>query len=371
MEKIKIILFAILLIIYPKFNFLIYGQIKIAETPFNIDIKDNIKNIKAIKLSIIGKELKYIPLETTPVCLIHHIYQVEFSESYIFIHDHDRILQFERNGKFIRQIGSTGRGPKEYYNIKDFCIDEQKKEIFIISTPQLLSIFDFDGNFKYAYKLSEMITQIILKDKNNLMYHLRNSPGSNNPSWIITNKKGITLAKIKNNLSRINRPGLTILSSPLYSFENSIHFMEFGIDTLYYFNNNVKKPYAIFYMGDLKLDPDPPSITIKNRDQLSAKLWVGSVKENDEFLFMKLFRGWSTGYFTAIYSKKTNSVTFLKDDVFVNDLHGGAPFWPKQIVNDNTLVDYIDAFDLLKYIVPSDLRRKISESSNPVLMILN
>ena len=48
----------------------INGQPNLKDIPYNIDIKMNIKNLKTITLSNIGTELSYIPLETTPECLI-------------------------------------------------------------------------------------------------------------------------------------------------------------------------------------------------------------------------------------------------------------------------------------------------------------
>jgi hypothetical protein len=244
------------------------------DLPYIIDIKKNINNIKSINLSSIGKELTYIPLETTPECLIQEISRIEFSNEYIFIKDFRKLLQFDRSGKFIRKIGSEGRGPGEYSTLFDFSIDEQEKEISIISTSDhKLMIFSFEGVFKNSYKLSFRPLQMIPKDKNSLIYHLANVPGGNDPSWIITNRKGITSASIKNNLKRISQPGLVIPYTPLYLYDNSAHFMEYGIDTLYYFIGNQKMPYAIFSLGDFKTDIDPliTETMVKNHSINSEK----------------------------------------------------------------------------------------------------
>lgn len=141
--------------------------------PYNIDIKNNIQYVKIISLSTIGNDLLYIPLETAPECLIKSINKVLLSDSYIFVSELNRLLQFDNNGKFVRQIGSAGRGPEEYGYVNDFCIDEQKKEIYIISiySPKIW-IFGFDGVFKKTVSLSFRPAQIIIKDKNSLVFHL-------------------------------------------------------------------------------------------------------------------------------------------------------------------------------------------------------
>ena len=364
--------------------------------PFVVNIKKNINNIKTINLSSIGKDVQYIPLETTPKSLISEIFSIEFSESYIFINDtKKRLLQFDNNGKFIRQIGSNGRGPGEYLSVGDFCINENKKEIYIIS-PNLL-IFDFDGLLKNSVKLSVRPAQIILKDQENLMYHMWNVTGKIIPyefSWIITNSQGILLRSFKNYHLRSSVPGLIVGYTPFYKYDNVIHFMEFGVDTLYYFNGNQKLPYAIFNFENLKMDTDP-LITSSNIKDLGEKLfnriWFKNIKENNDFLFMEFFHGLTDSTTYALFNKKTFNLTFLKESGLNNDLTGGKPFWPRKILNNNVLVDYIDAFKLLKNIneiqleaktktktkkgktVPTSLlniSKGLTETSNPVLMIL-
>ena len=176
--------------------------------------------------------------------------------------------------------------------------------------------------------------------------------------------------KFKNHLMRVGNVGVS--KTPIYIFDGYARFMEYGVDTLYYFRDTIKNPYALFSYGDLKKDPDPfidPSNATKN-EELKDKILIWTITENEEFLFIKFStRRWDKPLY-AIYSKKTDKLTFLKDGVFKNDLSGGGGFWPKQIIDDNILVDYVDAFTLLKNEVPKALKNKLTESSNPVLMIL-
>jgi hypothetical protein len=372
MNRILINLIRNFLFFFLGFPSVVYGQTNYPPIPYKIDIKKNINNIKAINLSSIGRELSYIPLETTPECLIQSIYKVLFSDKFIFINGFTKLLQFERNGKFIRQIGSRGRGPEEYSSVGDFCIDEQKKEVYIIfgAAPKLL-IFDFDGIFKNSFNLSFRPAQIILQDQNHLIFSLWNAPGKDDPGWIITNRQGIILTRINYNLKRISQPGFIVRDSPMYAFNNKVHFVEFGIDTLYYFEGILRKPYSIFSLGDMKMDPDPLVTSSFMKDEkILNKIWLGSIIENNDYLFTKFFLGITGAYTCSIYDKKSKDVTFLKDNVFKNDLNGAIGFWPKQIINDNILVDYVDAFDLLKKPIPSTLRSRISETSNPVLVML-
>jgi len=80
----------------------------------------------------------------------------------------------------------------------------------------------------------------------------------------------------------------------------------------------------------------------------------------------------------CVFDKKSSTFTVLKDNSFDNDIDGGMPFWPKQIINDNLMIDYIDAFDLITYARDNNTESKqfkkvveqLTETSNPVLIVL-
>ncbi len=360
--------------------------------PYEIDIEKNISNFNAINLSSIGNGIKYIPLETNPDCYIQTIEKVEFSESFIFVNEVRRLLQFTKDGKFIRQIGTQGRGPGEYKGVGDFCIDEQKGEVYIIDAPQLLT-YGFDGGFKSSSKLSFRPSQIIKKSRDYLFYHLWNVPDKSSLvkySWILSDRKGLILQSIRNSIKRVNQPGIIIGDTPLYSFNNTVHFMEFACDTLHYFRENGKNPYAIFKFGNLKMEPDPLIIQSQKEEiskELFKKFWINSIHENNDFLFFKLNRGISDSALCALYKKNNSAITLVKDNFLLNDIDGGIPFWPKQILNDTMLIDFVDAFDLKKRIqmlqsetktnknkkVPMtliDISKQLNETSNPVLVLV-
>jgi hypothetical protein len=366
----------ILALVSLNINVIISGQEGIKSVPYVINVKDNIKNIQEVRLSTLGSNISYIPLQTSPDCLIQELRKIEINESYIFVSEYSRLLQFDRKGNFIRQIGSAGRGPGEYTVVFDFCIDDQKKEIFIIShSPYRLLKFDYEGVFKKSVNLPFRPGQVILKDKNSLMYHHVNSPGKDEPSWVLTNKDGNVISTMKNTLQRKVYPGLVVQISPLYKFNNEIHFMEFGVDTLYYFNKLQKNICATFLFGEFKMEPDqdPRNIELgkKLRENLKGKLRIGSILENNEYLFVSILLGGTNAKMFAVYNKRNNSFVFLKNSVFKNDLGPDIGFWPKQIINDNILVDYVDAFELMKHPLPSELRGRITETSNPVIVMVN
>ena len=62
-----------------------------------IDIKRNIGNIKPMNVSDIGKDMLFIPLETTGDAMIREIKKVCIHNSYIFVCADNRILVFKNS----------------------------------------------------------------------------------------------------------------------------------------------------------------------------------------------------------------------------------------------------------------------------------
>lgn len=367
---------------------------KVVELPYFIDLEKNLNKIKPITLSSIGKELEYIPLETNANSLLRNIYQIVFSDSYIFISDFNKLLQFDRNGKFVRQVGANGRGPGEYINVSGFCIDEKKETVYIIAWGiHTVLEFGFNGKFIRSFNKSFESLQFLVNDTNSFVFRLETKVTNDYGFKLyLTDLKGTPLVKIKNYSRRTSKPALILSITPMYFFNDNIQFMQFGVDTLYTLKNEKLEPYAIFNLGKMKMDPDPmiPSQNLGKDDafdQLKQKLWINKISENVQYLFLGLNYGFSDSSTTCIINKLTLETSFLEDNSFKNDIDGAINFWPKYVYNDSILVDYCEAYVLLNYIHSWDtgerkrmygdkylqlekLGNELKETSNPVLIIL-
>lgn len=349
-------------------------------SPYLIDLENGITNINSIPLSSIGNKLEYVPLETDTACLIETISNAFITDSLIFVSDYDKLLKFDKKGNFLKQIGTKGRGPGEYPSLGNFLVDEANREIFVLSARVVL-VFDYEGNFKRDFKIDVPCRQFILIHNSELLFHPFNFPNAGTDtvySWYITDRTGVVLTKLVNTLKRTNK-AVIIPVSPLYMYDKTPHFMEFGVDTLFRYNNNEKTPYAIFNPGKLKFPPDPTMAEVPGID---GKLWVNEIRETKDLFFVNLWWDLSDSISNCIYDKSSSSFSVLKNGGFTNDIDGGLTFWPKKIINENVFLDYVDAFKLInsvKKVQPdnrgqssqlSDVVKKLSETSNPVLIIL-
>ena len=348
------------------------------ELPYEIGLEEKLNKKEDISLNILSKQLKYVVLETSPDCLLRKINHIVFTEQFIFISDFDALYKFGRNGKFIQKIGKTGRGPGEYRNVFTFALDKLQNKIFL-NNWGIMQEYDFDGNYIRALDVMNLNSvQYILINSDKFIFHIGNTPVYSNPikySLIITDTNVKPVVKFINHHKRKSKPGITIARSPLYIFQGQIRFMEYGCDTLYTVLSDILKPYAIFDLGSFKMNPDPLiPLDEAGRDkvlkQLSKKLWIQDIIEDNDYFYITLAYGFSDSLELGIFNKHDKSITFLNGNGFKNNLNGGFPFWPKYIYNDSILVDFVDAYDY-KAAVSDKISCDLKDESNPVLMILS
>ena len=74
---------------------------------------------------------EFVQLETTDESLLDGIFQIRITEDRLFIINQkfDKVLVFNKNGKFIATIGSFGSGPGEYLSPCAIHIDENNNRI--------------------------------------------------------------------------------------------------------------------------------------------------------------------------------------------------------------------------------------------------
>jgi hypothetical protein len=366
------------------------GKIKSGLLPYKIEIEKNIGNVKSLPLSNIGKKLEYIPLETNPQSLLASAVDITFTSSFIFISDGNKLVQFDNKGRHVKNIGTQGRGPGEYLDLCGFLVNEPMGLIIILDERKLL-VYNMEGKIIESSPLPFDSFNFISGDDNSLVYYVINDPRNKEAlcSWYVTDIHGKNLKGYKNYHLRKNSV-LGIGGSPLYNYNGTAHFMEFGCDTLLYLDKSQQKPYSLFNMGKYKMDPDPVLPPKNMREAMSkydGKLFPNVINEDHANIYIVLCHGFSRARSHCIFEKKSSEVIFISDNSFTNDLDGGPAFWPEYIYKDNVLVDAVDALTLLKKInemkekssgngskIPEPLEtlsRQITENSNPVLMVLS
>ena len=112
--------------------------------------------------SSVYKGIKTILLETNETCLIGGINKMHIHDDLIIILDRRyarSLYVFDKNGRFIRKIGSVGNGPGEYVEVTDFTIDKENNTIYLFDTMMgRINKYDFaTGRFINVINLNPSI----------------------------------------------------------------------------------------------------------------------------------------------------------------------------------------------------------------------
>lgn len=151
-----------------------------------------------IRLSQIASKVEYIQLESNKDCLISDFAKYYFSDSLIFVSERDHILKFSIKGKFLKSIGTPGRGPGEINRIKTMSILADKNMIVIHDAiAKRMIYFSFDGDLIKTVIIPRLSYVIVMNDSR----YIANDLGSNvseKYTFRLTNESGDTISVVEN-----------------------------------------------------------------------------------------------------------------------------------------------------------------------------
>jgi len=331
---------------------------------------DDVKNCnEQQKLNYDSSNISIIPLESRRDCLIGRVEKIALSNEYFFIWSNNSILQFFRNGKFIRPVGIYGRGPQEYLDIIDFTINEKNQIIFIADSQNILQ-YNFDGDF-----ISKSSVNIFWKfdvtDDGYFIINPINFFGNESNKLILTNFSGDTLVKFKNSiLYQPKSVSLWPQRKSLFTVNDSYIFHQQFSDTIYTIDTkNLTLNYRYsFDFGKLKLTNQALSEGSKAIDQT---IYISDITEDLKYIYLMCRSKGSDVKF--LIDKKTGK--YYKPDFYIPEIR--FHFWPKWQYQDTLLIDIISASHIVdrKDSLPKSyldsIISSIDENSNSLLILYN
>jgi hypothetical protein len=325
-----------------------------------INIVEGIKSSGSrIFLSEVAKDIDFIPLETTNECLIGKS-RMFFSDKYIVVADwqQDMIFLFDRNGKFIRKIGSKGQGPGEYIDPAMFVLSGDK-------------LFLWDS--KMSMLCYDLKTGGCLHEK---YYNSEYETGYFNPATIGCLNDSLLVYYTAYPFPDIDPKGFSHLHVTNYDFTvtynvysdkyttpisgnefNDIQICQYIKDGYMHIWRNDD---GIIYRITDSLEIIPVYKLFLGRYDLigqsnnfgDRKFLITDIQESNNFFFI-------TGIFNHDYTKciiydkitkKSQSLIYDDDygDNFHNDIDGSIGFWPLGYASENVLYNYASVIGLKK-----------------------
>jgi hypothetical protein len=361
------------------------------------------------RLSAIALNVSFISLEIEPPLNDSKIGDVQLSDEYVFLSDISQILQYDKSGTFIREIGRWGNGPEEYVQVfPPIQVDYGKKLIYVVDGHQnKILCYGFDGKFVRSFPNNRNDNCIALIDEHTIAGRQTMSERRfADPCRLISffDTKGKPLRSYQSHLYPIDceKEVFGPEVSFLWEYKKKFYYLEYGADTIFCINDALLTPQYTL-TGKLKVNGTEIFSRKTGRKQnifQQAFRPYSAIFESESFLIFRIADDYE--HFFIIYDKYSRKLyrTFYKDpkiisrrkqgdvkamDYFVDDLVSGLSFNP-QYQSYGKAIALIPATeiaekreDILCFIAahPSDesvrlkaLVEKMDEFDNPLVMIV-
>ncbi|MEZ7885455.1 MAG: 6-bladed beta-propeller [Bacteroidales bacterium] len=303
-------------------------------------IADITASAQEISVNDLDAQIEHIKLETTAKSLVADIMDLAMTNEYIFIlSSTPRVLQFTKDGKFIREISMQGNGPGEYKYAFSIFVNEQHKSLYINEMYGKILEFDFNGSYIGEHKKTASMSKFILLPNNNLLESIHVMMGNEPTKLQVVTLNGDTLARFSNHIKFKFIPGSSGLSyghyKPMFYFADKIVYHQISTDTVftydpvsgkldprYYFKNN-GGPNAEDYANFMNKKND---LTL-----------IYDISEDSSFIYATIITpGWKKNLYMI---DKESGKYYLLKLVISNDSE--QIFSPKWQYN-NILIDYVN-----------------------------
>jgi hypothetical protein len=333
--------------------------------PHKIDISEGFKNPTELKLSSIADSIKYIVLSKEKELLIKNFYDLQMTDSDLLINSQGLIYRFDISGKFLNIIGKTGRGPTEYLPGSTFTIDPSSKDIYVKRNylHDYVS-FNLSGSFikKLSLRDADNIWEFVCLSDSIFLYTFqflgRYMGAKTNVDMILCglfDDGGEMVQVIEHPANKIAPSNINYsrfaAMPPYYTFFNKEIVLDYPTDTVYKISNNSIYPGFIFNWGNIQhrqsfeelyyiqKEPIKKASRVKRFIETSDKAYFGIANLDKYYLFE--------------YDKHTGFTKSMLIDEnsfgFINDLDGGANYYPKWTNRAGDIwMIYDDAFEFKK-----------------------
>ena len=332
-----------------------------------IDVLPAFENLTELKVSHLGKTIRYVPLETTDSSLVVGV-QVGLLDDKILISSANRteshcFLFDRRSGKFIREIAQDGQGPKDYSRSFPIVHPVSKNFHFRRDIGKLLEynqegkyLGEISMNKLYSHNFTPFMTESELfvyegnaaakPNINGCLYQHDRTTGRMDTVALFLQKENLEEKKIKGMkaYSGTDKYGLfgyngkfmfeymdgTKVFYPskfdvLWSSGKDVHFREVFSDTIFRIKDKTLEPARIFNLGERHFPVERHGKPEGTKDYLT----VTYVMETSNKIYFQCVEDMYGAFhvYNGLYWKENDEVIMGQGD-FTDDLTNFIPFRP-------------------------------------------
>lgn len=376
----------------------------------SVDVAGAMENLTELKLSGLGKDVRYVALETTDSCLIGANPNILLLDKYIVVSSRTDCFVFDKaDGRFVSKVGHTGDDP-EAYSYAAATYNDADGLLYFQRAPNALQRYDVQGNYRgkvtiptppvapgdFAFADSLIIGHYsnIAMGYNARALLLFNEAGEQVdtvPSLfpVLPEKQAQDIASIsikKQGISAIvftvfqdGSQSAAISGHPfLWKLDGKLRFKESFNDTVYTVKRNVLEPSVVFSTGKWHWGAEARTDSKDNE----SRLLVGAVFETANNIFFQCTRGLYTPEpetFNGIYDRKSGTTHMSAEkEGITDDLTGFMPFCPQTCSMQGEFAMIVGSDEVLGWLEehPEEagneklaVLKTLTEDSNPVVVM--
>ena len=360
--------------------------------PIHIPFEEGMEVEREVKLSEIADSVEYIRLETTDNGLVKYFKAslMRRTSKYYIFGEMQNVIQFTRNGKFVRNIGRRGQGPGEYNYIRQVDVDEKTGKVYIYSNRRI-HVYDLEtGKYLQTIKPGHPETlSILMQNDSTIIGYVDNSYGQQKTKAYISNLNGEILHEYtRHDLFEVKGGAYMVGGAQdfyLSQYHDMINLKEYENDTVYTITPEGLQKRYIIDTGKYGIKQEHTFAALHGNEaaynRLAAEYLRYAVLETENYLFLP-YANWAGSERNspkmAMYDKRTGECYRVKDDFIKDDLSNGMyVYYPHCAFDEHTLVlsflagqIYHEAEKNPELLNHPQLKG-LKEDDNPVLMIVH
>ncbi len=360
------------------------------------DMVKAVEDAQSVNLSEYVQSVEYIPLELKDSAFLFSGMKFLATEnSYVFYSGNKSVnvafYEFDKEGKYMRSVGSKGRAKGEFVTNKDVCYNDVTKDYALLDQSKLI-IYNPDGSCKNettVFKFRSMGLPKLYCE--NGIYYIN--------AIVVESMAGMLKGEMKDVIIKLDSYGNILEEKVLSDVPTQVvpgppgRPGISGNGLVLYTNGDIFRIYRERQTDTIKC-VDPESFEAVNLYMLSGTeqgvfMQRSSFMENENMIFMHLmknvklfpdvdennkmncaFYDKKKGVFKAIANSGAYAVKGFENDVDA----GGFPFWPSyirgdkmyQLIGADEFVELAEACGSAKV---KEIAAGLTPESNPVLVV--
>ncbi len=336
-----------------------------------IDVLPAFENLTELKVSQLGKNIRYVPLETTESSLIGATYRIQLLKDGILVSYGGRseahCYLFDREtGKFIREIGHKGEDPKGYSGPKAY-VHPVTGHLYFQRNPNKLMKYNQNGEFLGEVVIPNSISTGFYPSFNKESMLVYEGPSLNSHKrqlYYLDEVKGKTGDVVLPTTTQseevkmdgiqgisvwsggIGKYGLLSYSGiiemslkngtearypgnypAIWPMEDGFRLLEAFSDTIYHVKGQALEPYLAFNLGDRR----HPAEELGKKEGNEDKLTMTYALETEGLIYFQCAKNLYGEFqvYNGLYRKADGTVVMNKvQEAFTDDLTHFLPFAP-------------------------------------------